>query len=116
MELIFKGEPKEIATLVLAVQERQDFELSDGDVWLIKTSDCCPEQSDAIDIKTGGKIAYLRLRYGIFEAYCPDESATEAIYSFQYNRNIGAFPSDKERNIRLNEARSRIIEWYRSLQ
>lgn len=116
MKITIEGEPKEIAALVLAVQERQGSGLNEEDILFVKTSDACPEQYDAANIKTGEKIAYLRLRHGIFEIYCPDESAADAMYSFRYAHEIGSFPDDEERSVRLRKAKKIIAAWYRSLQ
>jgi len=123
MEIKIIGELKEIADLVLEIQDRQETkaiklnssnESTDG-IRLIKTSEMFPEQYDAID-SSNNKIGYLRLRFGYFAVYCPDETSDTPIYSFRYDNSVGSFPSDNERKRQLIQAKLAISAWYNSLK
>ncbi len=76
-----------------------------GEYKLIRTCFACPEQYDVYD-KFGVKVAYLRLRYGFFEA---SESADGVVFYDAETEGDGQF-EDEERQCYLEKAMAALDE------
>lgn len=82
------------------------------DITLVQTCAACPEQYNAVD-RRGKIVGYLRLRWGSFSVYCPNEDEQIPVYECIYaDAFMGKFPSDKERKKQLRRAKKKIARWW----
>ena len=80
------------------------------DINLVRIEVDCPEQYEAYT-PDGGRVGYIRIRWGYCIAWCPDAGGKDEVYAAELKCGWWNFGSNKERRKHLRRAKDAIAAW-----